>query len=64
MREDMYEAYLVRVWREDEGQSWRAQVVPVGTPTSVEGRFFHDPAQLSVYWLQETERKTLAYAGR
>jgi hypothetical protein len=55
MRDDMYEAYLVRVWREDEGQAWRAQVVPLGASARSEGRFFHDPAQLSVYWLQEME---------
>jgi hypothetical protein len=53
MREDMYDAYLVRIWQGDTRRPWRAQIVPVGAPGS-EGRFFNDPAQLSLYWFGET----------
>jgi hypothetical protein len=53
MSEETYNAYLVRIWRDDSRGRWRAQVVPVGAPGS-NGRFFTDPAQLLVYWLGET----------
>jgi hypothetical protein len=53
MSEETYNAYLVRIWRDDSRGQWRAQVVPVGAPGS-NGRFFTDPAQLLGYWLGET----------
>jgi hypothetical protein len=53
MSEETYNAYLVRIWRDDSRGQWRAQVVPVGAPGR-DGRFFTDPAQLLVYWLGET----------
>lgn len=53
MSEEMYTAYLVRIWQDEARGHWRAQVIPVGAPNS-EARFFTDPAQLLVYWLGET----------
>ena len=47
-----YHAYLIRLWREDEQQPWRAELV---SPQSGEARRFATPEQAYAYLQQKLE---------
>lgn len=48
---ERYDAYLVRIWRDDGRGQWRGQVTPVGGGAV---RFFTDPMKLWLYLVGET----------
>lgn len=53
-----YHAYLIRLWRDDEQQPWRAELV---SPQSGETRRFASPEQLFSYVQEQIETdQTLA----
>ena len=45
-----YHAYLIRLWRDDEQQPWRAELV---SPHSGEARHFATPEQAYAYLQQQ-----------
>jgi hypothetical protein len=49
-----YHAYLIRLWRDDEQQPWRAELV---SPQSGEARRFATPEQAYAYLQQELEQE-------
>lgn len=49
-----YHAYLIRLWREDEQQPWRAELV---SPQSGAARRFATPQQAYAYLQQKLEQE-------
>ncbi|MBE2198291.1 MAG: hypothetical protein IAE79_06745 [Anaerolinea sp.] len=49
-----YHAYLIRLWREDKQQPWRAELV---SPQSGEARRFATPQQAYAYLQQKLEQE-------
>ncbi|GIK56653.1 MAG: hypothetical protein BroJett015_23160 [Chloroflexota bacterium] len=50
-----YHAYLIRLWRDDEQQPWRAELV---SPRSGEARHFATPEQAYAYLQQQLKPQT------
>lgn len=49
-----YHAYLIRLWRDDQQQPWRAELI---SPHSSETRYFASPEQLFRYVQEQIESK-------
>lgn len=49
-----YHAFLIRLWRDDKQQPWRAELV---SPHTGEARRFASPEQLFIYVQQQMENE-------